>query len=346
MDRISFFFWHILKYFIYSSSLVPLHKVICKVVGCYRYYKFFSLVEAKCLKRDKEEKLYKAGGIYLMFDGRLFQAGLADNLRAATSVFHLCMQNDRTFKIYFTFPFVLAEFLVPNKYDWLTIEEEGGEEFHKCKDVACFSYRSIFVDKNDQLQKKYLQESFNSNKNVPIKLYTNTFCYDEYFNDDFHDLFKPSYLLQQEIEKHKTNIGTKFISVSFRFSNLLGDLDDNFGSKLPEGSIVELINKCIDAVENIKNTNPNFKILVTTDSMTFSKVIMSKLNYVYMIPGPIGHVGHNGEKEVVIKTFLDLLLISCAEKVYMVRTKEMYKSGFAYRAALMGNKQFIEQIIQ
>ena len=346
MYKLSFFFWHVLKYLMYLNRLVPIHKGLSKVIGSYRYYKFFSLVERKCLKKDNLKKSFKVGEIHLMFDGRLLQAGLADNLRAATSVYHLCKDLDKGFKIQFFYPFLLADYLVPNNYDWLTLEDKSKNEYCKCIDIACFSYRDIFADLNDKLQKKYLQESLNTNSDAAIKLYTNTFCYDDSFYCDYHELFKPSPLLQSEIDKHLSNIGSAFVSASFRFSNLLGDLDDTFGVKLPEEKILDLIDKCINAIIEIKNSNPSYRVFVTTDSITFSKVLQNKLDYVYMIPGSIGHVGHNGKKDVVIKTFLDLLVISYAEKVYMVRTVEMYKSGFAYRAAQMGNKQFIEKVIK
>lgn len=91
--------------------------------------------------------------------------------------------------------------------------------------------------------------------------------------------------------------------------------------------------------------NPNAsKVLITSDSETFLAEV-SSLPYVYLLPGKVGHIANSTSKEVIKKTFWDMFMISRSLKAYMVRTKQMYKSGFAKRAAMIGNIEFEEVLI-
>ena len=282
-------------------------------------------------------------GVVMMFDGKAAQPGLADCLRGIASVYYLCKTNNIPFKVRYQHPFDLSDYLVPNEYQWTICDDQITFDKSKAYPVVCTSYNNLFGEKNTTLQKEYLIKKLKGYNGKQIHLYTNTFCYDEHFNDMFHELFCLSENLKRHIDYNSDCLKGKYISASFRFATLLGDMDDTFGTPLPENERENLMQRCINAIEELHKNNPQYnKILITTDSVTFSEKVKQTLSYVYIIPGAMGHLAYNGAEEVVLKTFLDLFLISRAETVYMIRTDIMYRSGFAKRAAFIGDKPFIE----
>lgn len=332
----------VIKTLIYKDSLQFLHRTVARLVGRYNYYRFLSWAETGCLKDVQLGMSEDNNLVCLMFDGRTEQAGLADNLRAATSIYEMCKVTGQQFKIVFNYPFILENYLLPNRYDWLYVPSANVYTKNSI-DIVSVSYNSIFGSENTNLQKRYLQKAIQSNKSC--RIYSNAYCYDECFHDNFHELFKPSMYLQKQIDDQLAKIGGSFVSASFRFANLLGDLKDTFGKELLEYEKSRLIKKCADSLEEIHKNNPTEKLLLTSDSISFINYVEEHLDYVYVIPGNIGHVGHDGGDAIVTKTFLDLFLISYARTVYMVRSSEMYKSGFAHRASMIGNKPFVEIIL-
>lgn len=342
MASLKYYIYKTLQYIIYKKWMLSIHRFLASIFGENTYYAFLSHIETGALIPIKK-KVHLCGDnkVYMMFDGRIDQAGLADNLRALSSVYYLCKKYGKNYKIVFHHPFHLEKFLKPNKYNWE--EREGVEALMqtKMKDVVALSYNSIFGDSNKDLQRKYLERIISESR-MPIRLYTNTFCYDEYFYDNFNELFKPTTYLERLIEEQMSLIGGNFISASFRFANLMGDIDDNYGKELTEEGKMKLMLQCSKSIEQLHEVHQGMRILITSDSKKFLNMIQSSLNFVYVIPGDIGHVAHNGEDSVVLKTFLDLFVISKAEHVYMVRSSIMYKSGFSLRAAKIGNRPFSE----
>lgn len=346
MNSIISLFCRSLKFLIYWKHSQWIHRLMIIIVGDKRYYSVLSWIESACLTSiSTNSESTDDSIVFLMFDGRIEQAGLADNLRASASVYYLCKSLNKKFKIIFNYPFNLEKYLVPNHYNWLYEEQNRLHLSEHAQDVVAASYRSVFIESNEKLQQGYLEKKITDTKYTITRLYTNTYCFDNIFYESYHDLFKPSESLDMLIKEQLSLIGGKFVSVSFRFANLLGDLDDNYGYELSEEEKVNTILKCSSAVDSIYQSNGGCRVLVTSDSKRFITEIQQNREYVYVIPGNIGHVGHNGDDNVVLKTFLDLYVISYADKVHMVRTPIMYRSGFAHRAAMIGNKPFKEIIV-
>ena len=160
------------------------------------------------------------------------------------------------------------------------------------------------------------------------------------FAELFGKLFKPAPRLQNLIDYHKEQIGGKYISISFRFTTLLGDFTDCTGAALPVAERQPLIEKCLHAISEIAKTAPSHdRILVTADSSTFLAQAAA-LSHVYVIPGKVGHIDYDNDDDVNMKTFLDFLLIADAEAVYLCKSGKMYKSAFAQTAAMVHNKPF------
>ena len=183
-------------------------------------------------------------------------------------------------------------------------------------------------------------------KRKPVHVYTNLFL--DYtardFGKIFSELFKPSVRLQKQIDLHMERLDGRYISISFRFTTLLGDFEDCTGSPLPEEERAALIEKCVTAIAEIRAKAPMHKhVLVTADSPTFLKRVKG-LPDVYVVQGQVGHIDYQHSDAVNMKTFLDFFLISKAEKVYLARTGQMYRSAFAKTASLVENKPFEEYV--
>ena len=64
---------------------------------------------------------------------------------------------------------------------------------------------------------------------------------------------------------------------------------------------------------------------------------------IYIVPGDVKNIDlAKGEfKDAWLKTFTDQQLIMLAEKVYLMRTGRMYRSGFPRFAAEIGGRPFV-----
>lgn len=318
---------------------------ILSLFGKYAHFKLLNWayvlsVKYKYIGKCKKGTLKK---VTLVFNGDVCNAGLADRLRSMTSVYYWCKKNCIQYDIFFNEPFCISDYLEPNLYDWRNLDCELN--YFDAYPKALISFIGTFgKDENNRLHCKYLDSLLNLGYEH-IHLYTNTFCYDDYFKEKFHELFKVNKQLELELTKMKNQIGGKYITISYRFAQLLGDLKDTFGTPLSPRQREELIIKMKESIHQIVKQNGVDKCVVTSDSITFLEAI-SELPYVYILPGTVGHISNDVSSDQVRKTFWDMFMISRAEKAYMVRTSIMYKSGFAMRAAMIGNIPFEEVMIE
>ena len=84
------------------------------------------------------------------------------------------------------------------------------------------------------------------------------------------------------------------------------------------------------------------KVVLMSDSIRFLEYAASQLDFIYYIPGKVQHIDFYKEtpEDVNIKLFVDILMISRAEKAFLLQTGKMYNSGFPRRAAQVGNIPF------
>lgn len=160
-------------------------------------------------------------------------------------------------------------------------------------------------------------------------------------------MFQPTAPLLAAIEYNQKQIGNKFIAMVFRFQQLLGDFKEEGYKILSDNEQGALIKKCIGEVKELHDErHPNKIILVTSDSGRFLQEITKQLDYVRTIPGNVVHMDHtaNAAFDTYMKSFEDMLLLSKADKIYLLQTGDMYHSGFAKRAAMINNKEY-EEII-
>lgn len=275
-------------------------------------------------------------------NGWIWHGGLADRIKGMIGVYDWCQQNGRVFRINFTHPFCLQDYLIPNQYDWIP-QRISYDRRHTIPRVCLMEPRTSrhkdVLSRRDELIVSWLDDNLNF-KQFQVHVYTNMFRQDVDYSKCFHELFKPCERLQKEIDGHLQNIGGKYISISFRFTTLLGDFTDCTGAPLPENEQKQLIERSLNVVHEIASYAPvHDKILITADSEKFLSRVMNVEN-VYVIPGKVGHIDYDHGEDVNMKTFLDFYMISEAEKVYLAKGPSMYNSAFAKTAAMVNNRPF------
>lgn len=280
--------------------------------------------------------------IVCIFDGKIKNGGLADRLRGIISIYKICKEQNLDLKIFFTSPFRLQEFLIPNKVDWTIGKDELN--YNTTITDLCYIDTKTGSAYEAKKQREWFRREFKK-KYMEFHVRTNAiFSYNEDYSTLFNELFKPSSRLQSSIEREKKMLGTSYISTSFRFMNLLGDFNETveLHKKLTKEEQNELIIKNIKQLQLLHDKYPSKRILVNSDSATFLQTV-AKLCYVYVIPGDITHIdGKNDSDEynTYEKTFLDFYMIANAEKIYLLRTGQMYNSGFPFAASKIYNRPF------
>lgn len=267
--------------------------------------------------------------VYSLDSRTTYACGFADRLRGMITTYAYAKATGLPFRIDHRLPFQLEEFLVPNQIDWRTKPEELSYNLLHANPIVMLDYT-----KGERLLKlsKNRQHHYYSNINAIAlinKHYGTHFTYSQLYDE----LFKPSELLSDAMQPYEKYIQEGYISISFRFLQLMGDLVDVCGKTLSEEEQQKLTTKCIEFVENMHAQHSDIKhILVTTDSIKFLNAV-NQLPYVFIIPGRIGQIAFRSDSEINLKMFLDFSLISKAKKAYMAYTGDMYKSHFAQSAA-------------
>jgi len=300
-------------------------------------------------------------------------------------------QKGYIFKINFCYPYQLSDYFDSNVYNWKINENEISYDSNISIPLWMYSVYTVYgrsLEFESKFQLDILNKFVvrNSNKKQ-IDIYTNS----EWVNEDeysllFNELFKPSAQLEKLLNYHRGNLGTDYISMTFRFQQLLGDFEnkDSYIKDIQpfledininnRGHLAEqqlrallgdfknknisvpitydiskdkLINDCIQKIKEIHSKSfPEKKILVTADSETFLSEV-KKLDFVYVVSAQNifdGNENLNNNFKMFVKPFVDILMLSEANKLFLLCTGSMYRSGFAKNASLINNKEYSEII--
>lgn len=103
--------------------------------------------------------------VICMFDGKMRHGGLSDRLRGMISVYKLCEKFKLDFKIYHVSPFLLENYLVPNKIDWSINENDISFNVQDSLPVFCGSVGGFLTH---AFQTYYLSKMLKQNINKYI----------------------------------------------------------------------------------------------------------------------------------------------------------------------------------
>ena len=287
------------------------------------------------------------GLVVYMCDGRLRCGGLGDRLHGILSLYAFCSNKGYPFKVNFCEPFRLKEYLAPNEIDWDIDPEELCYDLHGTKPfmMSCsFKTNGGTQQQEANYMYRYLNKVVKAKSKKEYHVYTNMHyaCRPDMYSNLFHRLFKPTQSLLDAINSNKEKIGSKYVSVTLRFQNLLGDFAEGQYPTLPKELQNLLVNKVKNKIIEIhKEKHPGKKILVTSDSRKFLDSL-SDLSFIYVIPGKLVHMSYTPvhDFETHLKSFVDLMMLADAEKLYLLVTGDMFHSGFAESASLINNKPY------
>lgn len=289
-------------------------------------------------KPDNEESsLNPVHGIICMCDGRQFHGGPTDRIRGILTTYREAKKMGIPFFINWTHPFQLENYLVPATFDW-TINPNQISYYKKD------SFPFIIEDEPDF--QSFLRMKLGLKMWRPqIHVYSNADNGRGEYSNLYKDLFKPSEKLQGKVEYHLSHIGAKYWAFTFRFRNLLGDFKDWWQEELTDDEKVKFMERVSAEMLKIARKIPKgYRILVTSDSRLFLDYVDKLDSRIYVVPGEVKNIDLSEGKfpDAWMKTFVDQQLLMHAEKVFLMRTGSMFKSGFPRFAAEVGGVEFID----
>lgn len=283
---------------------------------------------------DREETLTKRGVVCIL-DGSFLHGGLTDRMRGILTAYRETKRMKLPFYIQWRHPFALEEYLQPATFDWRIKDEEVSRSRGNAIAV-------IADDLSDRESLVRLRMGLRARRGQ-IHLYTNADSARGEYRNLYKELFQPTPLLAREVEKHLTELGENYMVFTFRFFGLLGDFEDCGPGALNKDEANELLEKVKnELLRLIEKENPDWKILITADSRRFLDFISDADPRIYIVPGGVSHIDRTkGNPDGAwLKTFVDQQLIMHSKKVVLMRTGEMYKSGFPRFAAEVGGVEF------
>ena len=281
--------------------------------------------------------------VYMVQSETTFSGGLSDRLRGIISIYAECKRQRLPFKIVFE-PLHLQDYLVPNQYDWQLNTDEICWDIEKVYPCTLLTYHHNLRNCFQRFAQRMILRYYLKKHYKQIHIYSNMAIADKEFSTLFKELFRPSERLQNQIDYHLSQLGgaKKYISLTFRFRQLLGDFKEG-GEVLPESEREAYVLRCIKGIEELHAEFPSERLLVTSDSKMFLDRL-SYLDYVYVIPGNVVHMGFtfDASQDVYMKSFVDYYMLSNAKTVFQMTDKLLFRSGFPKRAAMLNGAKYVE----
>ncbi len=280
--------------------------------------------------------------VVFMADGRMHHGGLCDRLRGIVSVYSVCKSLGLDFRIHFCHPFRLEDYMRPNAVDWTVGDEELSYNSLDALPIFCGS-NGTHVEQG--FQRLWFVQNFKKDFRQ-IHVYTNAHLKNSRaFAPLFAELFKPAEDVEEAVSAVQREIGGKYVAVTCRFQQLLGDFKEGMGEYpiLPVQEREELMQRCVSEIERLHNSlRPQLPLLLTSDSVGFLDYATGRLPYAHRVPGSLKHIDYSTDATHAeqVKSFADLLTLSRAERVFLLKTGRMYNSGFPRIGALIGQKPF------
>lgn len=262
-----------------------------------------------------------------------YSGGMADRFKGAVSAYAYCKQRNIEYRIRYVFPFELSDYILPAEYDWKLKENE----YTQCVRDARVMYARAELGPRLVRQKIGRRQLHYYGNYDNLEYLNRTGGTDYRWGELFKELFKPSPAIEQAVNAKTGEIGGPYVSAVFRFQNLLGDFKEYKYSTLENHQErEELIEKCLQGIDIIKEKHPGMPVLVTSDSGVFVRRA-SQVPGVHVVGGDRVHIGSNtsDNKDTYLNSFVDFYMLAGSQKIYSVQAGRMYATNFpAYAAKL------------
>jgi len=308
-----------------------------------RITKLFEKVKKKLRTKSKTRTTL----IYMANDTRT-KGGWVARLGAMLALYRIAKDNGFGFKINFTKPFKLLDFMTPNKYNW-RIEEKDVVFSPKTISVSMVSpdirylYPETVPIYNRSEFERFLIDLKGKYGQIQCHCDSMEFLVWGKCRKLFGKLFVLSDGLKEKIDFHRQKMNGKYISVVFRFQQLLGDFEEDGDKRdtLTNEKQDILIEMCVRNLKAICDKEKGKTILVCADSVRFREAVKNMEN-VYVVGGKRLHPNTDiSDKETQMLSFIDFFLISRGQKTYCFAPHPLYKSGFPRFASIIGNIPFV-----
>lgn len=295
---------------------------------------------AKRVERSRLEAFRAMGEKRVVYvcNGRTVAGGFADRLKGIISLYVLCREMGYDFRISYTSPFNLEDYLPPADYDWRI----APDELHP--DEAAIIVLENTEDSAYQTsrQTQWLRRALSEGPAEMHVITNSNRAYDLDYARIFAQLFRLSPALAADLDAEGEALG-QYVSVSARFLSMLGDfLETGDNVPLPADEAQRMMEVVRAEIERLHEKHPDRRILVNSDSMRFLAFAQT-LPYVSVVSGGVAHtdlMAGAGAEDAHRKLFLDFLLISRAERIYVVHHPPMRISGFPYAASRLYGRPF------
>lgn len=276
--------------------------------------------------------------LVFMVDDEFYTGGLTDRLKGAITAYAWCKQRGVNFRIRYIFPYNLEDYLMPANYDWRLKKGEFTRNIHQARLMYARAEHGARL-RRKRLKGKQLHYRGNYDN---LDYLNRTGGTDYTWSQLFGELFLPCGRLKEVVDEQRRAIGQQYISVTFRFQNLLGDFPEYKFEALPtESERLQLMQKCRAGLECLMSKYPNVSVLVTSDSERFINHI-SDLPRVFVTAGKRVHASNASSSDYAthLNSFVDFFMIAGAQKVFRMGTRLMYRTQFPLYAAKLNNAPF------
>lgn len=274
--------------------------------------------------------------VYLC-DGRTVAGGLADRFKGLLSVYALCREAGYEFRMCYTSPFALADYLEPAGYDWRI----GPDELNPSAAAMLVLENTDDSDYQTRRQAEWLRRRMAEGPQEMHVITNSNYAYTLDYADLFRQLFRPSPRLAAALQAERERLG-QYVTVNARFLTKLGDFrETDGGTALPAAEARSLIERCMAQIAALHDRHPHHVVLVNSDSMRFLAEAQ-RLPYVRVVEGRVAHtdlMAREGVEDAHMKLFLDFLLIAQADAIYLLHTPPMRISGFPYAASRLAGRE-------
>lgn len=274
-------------------------------------------------------ELQKPRMFYFIIDPMYKHPGLADRLKAILGCYYIAQRNGLQFKLIFSHPYELSQYMAPASVDW---HAEESELEYTIRGTRFFCYSALRKGTECKLNKTK-QYHCRCYKGDDL-FYVNGQEYQKNFGLLFQQLFVPSQSILAKLDQ----LGLEhrgYVSVHARFVNSLGVFEDPKYPTLPVDEQERLIERCHKAIRDICRAN-ELPVLVFSDSKCFLDTLTS-LPVRVLSEGTIGHLSHSRSESSVFRTFLDFWAISRSACTYRLLSPAMYATNFSLYASFAGS---------
>ncbi|MBR1426970.1 MAG: hypothetical protein IJ581_05905 [Paludibacteraceae bacterium] len=269
-------------------------------------------------------------------DGTTFHGGLTDRWKGLVSLYALAKVLGRDFRIYYTYPFDLEEYQVPNLYDWRL--RPGELSTSLCHTRMLRLAGDPTLSRVQHLPADKQIHAYANRDWLPLinEQYGTSFRWGELFRE----LFVPSDRLRAALDVWHKHLLHPYMAVAFRTQNLLGDYVEYAYPPAGREKQADIIARCLDYLQRLHQLS-GLPLLVTSDSRRLSEAT-ADLPFVTATTGVAAHVDTvaDAPQEQYMKSFVDFYLLAEAQSVFCAGTEEMYPSDFPKYAAMLYNHPF------